>query len=43
MPTSLDEAQVWMAEVTGMYERANFKRSTTANCLDAMRAAGTIR
>ncbi|MDQ7996050.1 MAG: hypothetical protein AAGC76_09365 [Luteibacter sp.] len=43
MFTDLDSAQVWAAQVAGIYERANLKRATTANCLDAMRAAGTIR
>lgn len=43
MFTDLDGAQLWAAQVTGIYERANLKRSTTANCLDAMRQAGTIR
>ena len=43
MFANLDEAQVWAAQVSGIYERANLKRATTANCLDAMRVAGTIR
>lgn len=43
MFTDLDSAQLWADQVTAIYERANLKRSTTANCLDAMRAAGTIR
>jgi hypothetical protein len=43
MFTDLDSAQLWADQVTAIYERANLKRSTTANCLDAMRTAGTIR
>lgn len=43
MFTDLDGAQLWAAQVSGIYERANMKRATTANCLDAMRKAGAIR
>lgn len=32
-----------MASVSGLYEKVNVQRSTTANCLDAKRAAGEIR
>lgn len=32
-----------MATVSGIYERSNIKASTTADCLDAKRAAGEIR
>jgi|GEM_PF-7068677 len=40
---SFDEAKLWAVAMMGIYERANRKSETTANCMDAHRAAGEIR
>lgn len=32
-----------MATVSGLYEKVNLQRGTTADCLDAKRLAGEIR
>jgi hypothetical protein len=43
VPGTFDQLQVWAGQMIGIYADANLKRATTADCLDALRKAGTIR
>lgn len=43
VPNTFDQLQVWAGEVIGIYRGEVIKRATTANCLGALRKAGTIR
>jgi hypothetical protein len=43
VPSEFDQLQIWAAQMIGIHLDDVTKRQTTANCLDALRKAGTIR